>query len=79
MGNGNDAEPLSAGFSVLRRTRRDIILATFWMGQAQRQISRRGDHILPQILNLLSMQNGRGFPKGWQLQESKGIPSSRTG
>ena len=45
-------------------------------GAAQSQISRGGDGILPRILNVLMMQNGRRYRKGRQQQESQGIPSS---
>ena len=61
---------------MLRRTLRDIILVTLRMVPVQRRISRRGDHIALQILNLLMMQNGKRHCKSRQQQGSQGIPSS---
>ena len=61
---------------MLRRTLRDIILVTLPMVPAQCQISWRGDHIPPPILNLIMMQNGKRCREGRQQQEFKGIPSS---
>ena len=61
---------------MLPRTPRGIILVTLRMVLAQRMISRRGDHIPLQILNLLMMQNGKSDRKGRQQQGSQGIPSS---
>ena len=52
------------------------ILAISRMVPAQSQISRRGDRITPQILNLIMMQNGKRCREGRQQQESQGIPSS---
>ena len=67
---------LSAGCSVLCRTPGDIILVTLRMVRAQTQISRRGDHTQPQILNLIMMHNGKRCRESRQQQESQGLPSS---
>ena len=74
MGNGNHA-PLYAGCSVLCRTPRDIMPATLRIVPAHSQMSRQGDRIPPQILNLLMMQNGNRYLDGRQQQESQGIRS----
>ena len=61
---------------MLRPTPKDIILVTVRIVLEQSQISRRGDHIPLQILNLHMMQNGKRCRYGRQQQESQGIPSS---
>ena len=57
-------------------TPRDIILVTLRMVLAQSQISRRGDRIPPQILNLIMMHNRKRCREGRQQQGSQGMPSS---
>ena len=55
--------------TVLRRTPRDIALVTIRIVLAQSKIPQRGDHISPQIMNLLMMQNDERYREGRQQQE----------